>query len=87
MEIVHIMYEVMMDEEYDATVLKHSLNFARKVRNDQVELWFGTNLFRNNRFERCARHLKLLFFTNLMGSLEILLALCTLPIYACTQLA
>lgn len=76
-----------MDEEYDATVLKHSLNFARKGKNYQVELWFGTNLLRNSLLERCAPHLKLLFLTNLMGALEILLALCTVPIHFCTQLA
>lgn len=77
----------MLDEEYDATVvLKHSLNFARKGRNYQVELWFGTNLLHNSLFERCAPHLKLLFFTNLMGASEIL-ALCTVPIHSCTQLA
>lgn len=77
-----------MDEEYDATVvLKHSLNFARKGRNYQVESWFGTNLLRHSLFERRMRHLKLLFFTNLMGSLEIFLSLCTVPLYSCTQLA
>lgn len=78
----------MMDEEYDATVvLKHSLKFARKGRNYQVELWFGTNLLCNSLFERRAHHLKLSFFTNLMGPLEVFLALCTVPIYSCTQLA
>lgn len=34
----YICYKVMLDEEYDATVvLKHSLNLARKGRNYQVE--------------------------------------------------